>query len=276
MKNATPSDKRKHLALEKINSQETEKIAVKYRKLAGIYNQDFSFLVEELSIPTRHEAVEELIAGKDKILRAFLNFRKTLAKKYPEYQYLIMRDDWRPIISEIFIFGDIQEDTFKNIPFGNVSWVQEKQDEKALYLKIIPGANNKQVFDFLNQNENDVLRKLKKIGVIVPKVKTRSGKIDTYSLDLWVRVLDIFSSDEIRNAFALRYSTAYTEKFTLNGKRKQLERAKNELIAHYVFHRFGLKKPDGKVYSPDYIKSILKKAKDNKTKIKPGLFKDIP
>lgn len=276
MKNATPGDKRKHLALEKIDSKETEQVAIKYRKSAGIYNQDFGFLVEELGLPSRNEAVEELIAGKGKMLRTFVNFRKTLAKKYPEYQYLIMRDDWKPIIAEIFLFGDIQEDTCKNIPFGNVSWVQEKQDEKALYLKIIPGADNKQVFDFLNQTENDVLRKFKRMGVIVPKVKARTGKYDTATLDLWVRVLDKFSSEQIRSAFALRYSTAYTEKFTFNGERKQLERAKNELIAHYVFHRFGLKKPNGKVYEPNYIKSILKKAKDNNTKIKSGLFSEIP
>jgi len=276
MKNATPSDKRKILTLRKIDSKDTEKLAVKYRKLGGIHNQDFSFLVAELGIPRRYEVAEELISGKHKLLRAFENFRKALVKKYPEYQYLLVREEWRPIIAELLLYGDIQEDTYKNIPFGNVAWTQSVTDEKALYIKIYPGADNKQVSDFLGQSENNISRKFKKLGVVVPRVKARIGKAETPDLDLWVRVLDTFSSERIRDAFAIRYPGAYKENFTLNGERKSLERAKAELIAHYVFHRFNLKRPNGKVYSPNYVRSIIQKAKDSNTKIKTGLFTEIP
>ncbi len=276
MKNATPSDKRKHLALTKINSKETVEIAQKYRKAGGIHNQDFEYLVEELGLPYRNEAIQNLISGDNNLLRAFLSFRKALTKKYPEYKYLIMRDDWEPVIAELFIFGDIQDDTYKVIPFGNISWTQDITAEKALYIKIIPGADNKQVIDFLNAPENSVSKKFKQIDVVIPKVTARTGKKETSDLDLWVRVLDTFTSDEIRQAFALRFPSEYKERFTIDGKRKSLALAKYELIAHYVFHRFNLFAHNGHPYSDNTIKSIAQKANKDKTKIKSGLFKKIP
>ncbi len=279
MRNATPNNNRKNLAIETIASAETEKIAVKYRKTGGIDNQDFEYLIDKYdwtNLVLRNSFVKEIINEKPILSKAFIGFRKALTKKYPEYKYLILRPEWEPVISELFIFGDIQEDTYKNIPFGNVFWTKDTTDTDALYLKIIPGADNQQIFDFLRTPGNDVLRKFKEIGIGVPKVKKRATKTDTGGLELWIRVLDTFSSEEIRSAFALRFSSEYKEKFTINGKRKALERAKDELIANYIFHRFNLKKPDGKPYSGNYIKSIIKKAKDNKTQIKTGLIKQIP
>ncbi len=276
MKNATPSEKRKSLALEKIDSLETQRIANRYRKDADIDEQDFEFLIEELNLKTRIEAVQDIILGDNKILCAFLNFRKALTKKHPEYKYLLMRDDWEPIIAELYIFGGIQEDSYKVIPFGNISWTTEITTEKALYLKIIPGADNQQVIDFLHTPENSITRKFKEIDVVVSKVKSRTKKEDTHSLDLWVRVLDTFSTDEIRDAFALRFPGEYREQFTLSGKRKTLARAKYKLIAHYLFHRFNLFTGSGRPYSEETIKSIVQKANKNKLQIKPGLFKKIP
>lgn len=277
MKNATPSDKRKALALERIDSLEIEVIAEKYRKIGGIKGHQFDFLIDEddwTSLPLRKEFVDEIINEKPGLKKAFVNFRKFLAKKYPEYKYLIEREDWTFPLQEMFLFGDIQHDT--EIPFGNISWLTNDDTEKALYLKILPGADKKQVIDFLDEPSNNIVSKFKRLGVVIPKIKARLSKSDAYKMDLWVRVLDTFSNQEIRKTFAVRYPKAYTEKFMLNGKRKALERAKEELIAHYVFHRFGLKKPDGKAYSPNYVKSILKKARDNKTEVKLGSFKEIP
>lgn len=277
MKNATPSDKRKHLALEKINSEETEIIVQKYRKLAGINGHQFDFLIDKddwTHLPLRKDFVDEIVNNNPKIFKAFMNFRGALVRKYPEYKYLIERDDWTFPVEEIFLFGDIQHDT--ETPFDNISWFKTGDQEKALFIKILPGADRQQVIDFLDKSENRIDLKFKKLGIVVPKVKARIKKYDTYALDLWVRVLNTFSSDEIRDAFALRYPKEYKEKFTYEGRRKTFSRAKYELIAEYVIHRFGLKKPNGKAYYADYIKSILKKAKNDKTKVKSGLFKKIP
>lgn len=277
MKNATPSDKRKSLALEKISSLETEKIAEKYRKSGGMTGHQFDFLIDEddwTHLPLRKDFVNEIVIENPKISKAFVNFRRALVRQYPEYKHLIEREDWTFPIAEIFLFGDIQHDT--ETPFGNISWFETDDQEKALFIKILPGADRQQVIDFLDKSENRIDLKFKKLGIVVPKVKARIKKDDTYALDLWVRVLDTFKADEIRDVFALRYPKEYTEKFTYEGRRKTFARAKYELIAEYVIHRFGLKKPNGKAYSADYIKSILKKAKKEKTKIKIGVFKKIP
>lgn len=278
MKNATPSEKRKALALEKINSLETEAIAEKYRKVSGIKGHQFDFLIDEddwTYLPLRKDFVGEIINEKPELKKAFTNFRKALAKKYPEYKYLIEREDWTFPLQEILLFGGIQHDTKR--PFGNVSWLENNTGEKALYIKILPGADKKQVIDFLNEPANNIDANFKKLGVVLPKVKARLGKYDTGTLDLWVRVLDTFDTDQIRQAFSVRYSNAYRENFMHeNGRRKSFSRTKCRLISHYVFHRFGLKTSDGHYYSDEYIKSILETSRKNKAQIKNGLFKEIP
>lgn len=278
MKNATPSDKRKALALEKIDSLETEKIAEKYRKLGGIKGHQFDFLIDEddwTYLPLRKEFVDEIINEKPNLKKAFINFRKSLARKYPEYKYLIEREDWTVPLQEIFLFGDIQHDTER--PFGNVSWFINDSTEKALYLKILPGADKKQVMDFLDEPSNNIDNNFKKLGVVLPKVKARIGKYDTGTLDLWVRVLDTFDTEKIREAFSIRYPSDYRKDFMQdNRKRKTFSRTKCRLISHYVFHRFGLKTSDGQYYSDEYIKSIIERAGKNKTQIKNGLLKEIP
>jgi hypothetical protein len=276
MKNATPSDKKRGLAINKINSFETEKIAGRYRRIGGFEGHDFDFLIDKYDwtyLPLRNEIVDDIIESNQKVKRAFTNFRKALTKKYPEYKYLIERGDWKYILAELFLFGDIQPDTV--VPFGNVSWSENKDGEKALYLKLLPSADKQQVIDFLKVPENNINKKFKEIGIVVPKVKGRTSK-DTYRLDFWVRVLDTFSSDEIREAFALRYSNEYNIEFMLSGKRKSLARVKYELISHYVFHRFHIFGTNKKPYSANYVKLIVEKAKKQKTEIKAGLFKTVP
>ncbi len=277
MKNATPSDKRKRLALEKIDSLETEVIAEKYRKIGGIDGHQFDFLIDKYewtSFLYRKDFVSNIINTNSKLEKAFVNFRKALAKKYPEYQYLIMREDWNFVVQEILLFGGIQYDT--EVPFENISWFVSNDKEKALYLKILPGGDKKQIADFLNKKENNLINKFKEIGVSIKRQKNRARKEESYNFDLWVRVLDTFSSEEIRDAFALKFPTEYKSHFSPNGKRIALYRAKYELIAHYLFHRFNLKSPKNGPYKADYVKAIIEKAKKNKTQIKIGLFKQIP
>ena len=76
----------------------------------------------------------------------------------------------------------------------------------------------------------------------------------------------------------MRFPTQYRERFVQenSNKRKSSYRAKYELISHYVFHRFNLSKGKGEKYKADYIKSIVEKAKKDNTKVKSGLFKEIP
>ncbi len=277
MKNATPSDKRKRLALEKIDSLETEVIAEKYRKIGGIDGHQFDFLIDKYewtSFLHRKDFVINIINTNSKLEKAFVNFRKALAKKYPEYQYLIMREDWNFVIQEILLFGGIQYDT--EVPFGNVSWSTSNEKEKALYLKILPGADKKQITDFLNKKENNLINKFKEINVVIPRVRSRTKKTESYNFDLWVRILDTFSSEEIRDAFAVKFPTEYKSNFAPNGKRIGLYRAKYELISHYLFHRFNLKSPKGGPYKADYVKAVIEKAKKNKVQIKNGLIKKIP
>jgi hypothetical protein len=84
MKNATPSDKRKALARGKIDSLETEALAEKYRKVGGIKGHQFDFLIDEddwTYLPLRKDFVGEIINEKPELKKAFINFRKALAKK---------------------------------------------------------------------------------------------------------------------------------------------------------------------------------------------------
>lgn len=277
MKNATPSDKRKRLALGKIDNLETEVLAERYRKIGGIDGHQFDFLIDKYewtSFPHRKDFVSNIISTNSKLEKAFINFRKALAKKYPEYQYLIMREDWDFVVQEILLFGGIQYDTV--VPFGNVSWFVNGDKEKAIYIKVLPGADKKQITDFLNKKENNLINKFKEINVVIPKTKSRAKKEESYNFDLWVRVLDIFSSEEIRDTFALKFPTEYKSHFSPNGKRITLYRAKYELIARYLFHRFNLKSPKGGPYKADYVKAVIEKAKKNKAQIKSGLIKKIP
>lgn len=276
MKNATPSDKRKSLALEKIDSLETEAIAEKYRKTGGIDGHQFDFLIDKYewtSFTYRKDFIDEIISKNFKLEKSFINFRKALIKNYPEYKYLIEREDWKFPLQEIFLFGGIQYDT--EVPFGNISWSVNNQ-ENALCLKILPGANKKEIIDFLNESKNNLDEKFKQIGIVSPKVKARTKRDENYDLDLWVRVLNNFSSKEIRETFSSKFPNQYQEKFILNGKHKSFARIKYTLISYYLFHRFNLSTSGGRPYSAETIKAIIQKSNKNKTQIKKGLISKIP
>ena len=274
MKNATPSEKRKGIALEEIDNLETENIAQKYRKLAGIQYEDFDCLIEELGMQSRNEVLDELLSST-KIGKAFNAFWNKLIKEKKEYQGLLSQDDWRYAIAELFFFGEIQPDTIKTLNFVRVFWV-DNVIKKTLMLKILPGATKKEIIDFINLPENNIVNQFNKIGIVSITSKTRTSHRDTYSLDFWVRVLDSFSSQEIRETFQEKFPQIYKNKFAPNGKDVHLSRAKYNLISEYLFHRFNLKTPKGKSFSEEYIKTIAEKSKKNKTQIKKGLSKKIP
>lgn len=269
MKNATPSEQRKTILLEEVDSLETEKVAQKYRKMAGIQDESFEYLVIELGLELRNEAVEELLQ-KDKIAKAFHLFCKSLVKKYPQHSSLISEKEWKYAIAEIFFFGEIQTDTRKELNFSRVFWTETS--EKALLIKILPSATKKEIADFLNSPINNLDRKFREKGIKSISPKKRNRENNTSALDLWVRVLNNFSSDEISNTFQKKFPQEYKETFN----RKTNYRLKYELIAHYLFHRFNLKSPKGGPYKADYVKAIIEKAKKNKTQIKNGLIKKIP
>lgn len=237
---------------------------------------DISVAEDWSPISFRQDFFKGLLTN-EKIQKAFTGFRKAVGRKYPEYKYIVSREDWEYPLIEIFFLGGLQSDTYKIIPKENITWY-ENNDKTALYLKIFPGVDKQQIIDFLNRQENKIEIKFKALGIVLPKVKSRTNKAPVYELDLWVRVLNTFKTEEIRKVFIEKYPLEYKKHFMheKGGDRKDVYRSKYELISHYVFHRFKLSGKNGSKYKADYIKSIVEKAKKNKTQIKSGLFTKIP
>lgn len=280
MKDATPSGKNVGVALSKLTSKDAEKIANKYRKACGMEEFPYDFLVdvdlEEDWKPllSRKGYFVDLLKENKEVSNSFNKFLKELVKKYPEYTALVSIKEWNYLLTEFFFLSEIQPDTIKTISGEMITWDNNK--EKFLTLKIYPGTDKKDIVNFFNRKENDLDKKFKEIGLNIKRQKNRAKKEESYNFDLWVRVLDTFKSEEIREAFALKFPIEYKSHFAPNGKRITLYRAKYELIAHYLFHRFNLKSPKNEPYKADYVKAIIEKAKKNKTQIKNGLIKKIP
>lgn len=281
MKNATPSERSLNITLAKLTGTYAEKISNRYRKIAKIEDYEFDFLVDVKDkedwtpLSERKVFFQEFLKENKETSNYFYKFLKSLIKKYPEYESLILLDDWYYLLIEFFFLGEIQQDTYKSISKELVFWSENPKD-KFLILKIYPGADKKDVLYFLSRKENDIYKKFKEKNIVIFESKSRAKKEESYNFDLWVRVLDTFKSEEIRDAFAIKFPTEYKLHFAPNGKRIALYRAKYELIAHYLFHRFNLKSPNKGPYKADYVKAIIEKAKKDKTQIKIGVFKQVP
>lgn len=283
MKDATPSEKSKQKALSKLTGIEADKIAKRFRKIGGIEDHGFDFLVdvdikEDWSpLSFRKDFFKDYLKQNPKIADSFEKFCKSLGKKFPEYKPLFLIEEWRYLLIEFFFMNEIQPDTELSIPRQLIFW-DKNNEEKALILKIYVGTEKKDILNFLNIPGNNLSKKFEEIGIKKPKLKTRSRKTNTDSFDLFVRSFDTLQTEEIRKVFSVRYPIEY-KKYFMNdtgGERKHIYRVRYELISRYLFHRFGFKSPKGEPYKADYVRSIVEKSIKQKTKLKPGLFKSIP
>lgn len=275
MKNATPSEKALSKILSKIESKETEKLAEKYRKIAGTYFDDFEWLLTELSPVSRREFIDDFLS-KEKIGKAFNNFWRQIARNNPEYASIILQKEWKYVVAEIFFLGESEKETLNALRFSGVKWVAQKTREKAIFLKIFPGTKVEEIMSFLSTPGNSIEAQFKNIDIEIPETKYRTKKPDTYTLDLYVRMIDTFPTEEIRLAFSLRFPREYKEEFAPLGKKLAKNRVRHALIASYIFHRLKLTNPKGKRFSEEYIRTIVEKAKKNNTQIRKGLIKKIP
>jgi hypothetical protein len=275
MKNATPSEKALNKILSKVEGNETVKLAEKYRKIAGTYFDDFEWILIEDAPPTRNSVIDDVLE-KEKIGKAFKNFWRQIARNNPEYESLILQKEWKYAIADIFFLGEIRNETYETLYYSGVKWADQKTKEKVIFLKIYPGTKIAEISDFLDTPGNSIEAQFKNMGIEIPETNYRAKKSDSYTLDLYTRMIDTFSTEEIRLAFAQRFPREYKEEFAPFGTRLAKNRVRYSLIASYIFHRHKLSNPKGKRFSEEYIKTIVEKAKKNKTEIKKGLIKEVP